>query len=902
MTLASGSRLGSYEILSPLGAGGMGEVWKAKDMRLDRFVAVKVLPEHLSKHPESLARFEREAKAVAALNHPNILGIHDFATQGDTTYVVMELLEGESLRTRLEQGPMTPRKATELAIQMAQGLAAAHEKGVVHRDLKPDNLWITKEGRLKILDFGLAKQMVGMGAGSDSFQPTAAISPGHHTEQGMILGTMGYMSPEQVRGEAVDARTDLFSFGAVLFEMLTGKRAFARDNASDTMAAILRDDPPEMEASGKPIPLVLRHIIDHCLEKAPARRFRDAHDVAFALENLSSASESPAPITAPFATQNQRTTWIWAAVAAAAVLVAGFAGWAFRGGPATPPTFQRLTFLPGTIEAARFGPDGRTVYFSQRVAGGKPEIFVLNPGAPEPRSLGLTDALLLAVSPTNELAFLRDSRLVNGHQYAGILARAPGGGGAPREVQEGIAEAVWDGDGLATLTSTFGVFTNDLTFPAGKPILKADSSTRVLANLRISADGARLALTDSDSVLVQTEIIVYDREGRRRTLLVKPGDAQGDTLTGLAWGPGGELWYSELQGDQTALWALSMSGRQRPLWRGQGVLQLQDVSREGHLLLAQHQVRRGVLAQKAGETTPRDLSILGSTQAAGMSADGRSLLLVESPASDGPTAQDVTYLRPLDGGPALRLGRGWPYSLSADGRWVQLDAHVFETRDLDPAWVAALQEAGLKGKALEDPKARNRFLLFVPTGLGRPFALALPPGSDSYSIAFPLPDARHVVATIELKGQYHWALLDRQGGEARIIAPEIPVGDWVGLVPLSPDGTRLVLSRDGITWLIQSLAGGEPRPIQGMLSRERPVGWTADGAGIYVRPELSVLPVTISRVDLVTGARKQIMSLKPPDPAGHIQVRRLCMTPDARVFAFTYEKKLSELYLVEGLK
>ncbi len=901
MSLQPGIHLGPYEILAPLGAGGMGEVWKAKDTRLDRFVAVKVLPEHLAKHPDSLARFEREAKAVAALNHPNITGIFDLGNTDGTAYVAMELLEGESLRTRLEQGSLTPKKATELAIQLAQGLAAAHEKGVVHRDLKPDNLWITKEGRLKILDFGLAKQLPGMGISSDSVVPTAAISPGHHTEKGMILGTLGYMSPEQVRGENVDARSDLFSFGVVLFEMLTGKRAFVRDTASDTMAAILRDDPPELDGANRPVPLALRRIIDHCLDKVPARRFRDAHDVAFALENLSS-SEEPAPISAPFATQNRRTTWIWAAVAAAGVLLAGFAGWAFRGGPAAPPTFQRLTFLPGTIEAARFGPDGRTVYFSQRVAGGKPEIFVLNPGAPEPRSLGLTDALLLTVSPANELAFLRDSRLVNGHQYAGTLARAPGGGGAPREVQEGIAEAVWDGDRLATLTSTFGVFTNNLSFPAGKQVLKGDSSTRVLANLRISADGAQLALTDSDSVLGQTEIIVYDREGRRRALLAKPGDAQGDTLTGLSWGPGGELWYSELQGDQTALWALSMSGRQRPLWRGQGALQLQDVSREGHLLLAQHQVRRGVLAQKVDEPAPRDLSILGSTQAAGLSADGRSLLLVESPASDGPTAQDITYLRPLNGGPALRLGRGWPYSLSADGRWVQLDAHVFEPKDLDSTWVAALQEAGLSGKALDDPKARNRYLLFVPTGLGRPFALALPPGSDSYSFAFPLPDARQVVATIELKGQYHWALLDRQGGEARIIAPEIAVGDWVGLVPLSPDGTRLILSGDGSTWLVQTLAGGEPRPIHGMLPRERPLGWTADGSGIYVRPELSVLPVTITRLDLATGARKKVMSLAPPDPAGHIQVRRVCMTPDARAFAFTYEKKLSELYLVEGLR
>src|SRR5664279_2335992 len=325
MPLAPGTKLGPYEILSPLGAGGMGEVWKAKDTRLDRFVAVKVLPEHLAKSPESLTRFEREAKAVAALNHPNITGIFDIGNTDGTAYVAMELLEGESLRTRLEQGPLTPKKATELAIQMAHGLSAAHEKGVVHRDLKPDNLWITKEGRLKILDFGLAKQLPAMGISSDSFMPTAAIQAGPNTEEGMILGTLGYMSPEQVRGEAVDARADLFSFGVVLFEMLTGRRAFARDTASDTMAAILRDDPPEIEGTSKPLPLALRRIIDHCLEKAPGRRFQDARDVAFALESLSS-SEGSAPLTAPFAPQNRRTTWIWAALGAALLLLAGLAG------------------------------------------------------------------------------------------------------------------------------------------------------------------------------------------------------------------------------------------------------------------------------------------------------------------------------------------------------------------------------------------------------------------------------------------------------------------------------------------------------------------------------------------------------------------------------------------------
>ena len=358
MTLTPGTKLGPYEIISPIGAGGMGEVYKAKDTRLDRMVAIKVLPEDFAKNPDALARFEREAKAVAALNHTNITGIFDIGRLDDTAYAVMELLEGETLRDRLQQGPLTPRKTIELAIQMAHGLAAAHDKGVIHRDLKPDNLWITTEGRLKILDFGLAKQVPLAGRGSQSFLATEAVSPGHvlHTEEGMILGTMGYMSPEQVRGETVDARSDIFSFGVVLFEMLTGQKAFTRGTAADTMVAILKEDPPEQMDSGKAMPMGLRRIVDHCLEKIPARRFHDAQDLAFALENAAApSSNSNAPFTAPFAPQNRKTSRKWAALVASLIAGAGIIGWGLRT-PEPKPTFKRLTFGKGTVDGARFAP------------------------------------------------------------------------------------------------------------------------------------------------------------------------------------------------------------------------------------------------------------------------------------------------------------------------------------------------------------------------------------------------------------------------------------------------------------------------------------------------------------------------------------------------------------------
>jgi eukaryotic-like serine/threonine-protein kinase len=377
MSLAPGSRLGPYEILTPLGAGGMGEVYKAKDTRLDRLVAVKVLSEPLAMSGEALARFEREAKAVAALNHPNILAIHDFATHGEISYVVMELLEGESLRERLAQGPLAPRQATELAMQMADGLAAAHDKGIVHRDLKPENLWITNGERLKILDFGLAKQVGTMGAGTDSTAPTAAISRGHHTGKGTILGTLAYMSPEQVRGKSVDARSDLFSFGAVLFEMLTGRFAFARGSSSDTMAAILRDDPPQDLLAGRAISPGLQRVVLHCLEKEPHRRFQSAADLRFALESVLGDSSPRAAHVESLLGRKKRTRFLPAAAIGVLCLLLG-AGltWIFRGSPEPPPAVAiRLVTYSGHDTSPAVSPDGKTVAFTSD-RDGKPRIWL----------------------------------------------------------------------------------------------------------------------------------------------------------------------------------------------------------------------------------------------------------------------------------------------------------------------------------------------------------------------------------------------------------------------------------------------------------------------------------------------------------------------------------------------
>jgi len=308
--LASGIQLGPYQIGAPLGAGGMGEVYRAKDSRLDREVAVKVLPAELAHDHERLARFEREAKAVAALSHPNILAIHDYGTEQGQTFAVMELLEGQTLRMRVAHGAIPWRRAVEIAVAIADGLAAAHAKGIIHRDLKPENIFLTADGRVKVLDFGLARIMPSSPSGE---APTGAYHP-DQTEAGTILGTVGYMSPEQVRGQEADGRSDIFSLGCLLYEMVGGLRAFARQSSVETMAAILHDEPPELMDSCKNVPLELNRVIQHCLEKTPSARFHSAHDLAFALRAiLSDSNVSGWQTLTPGPARQSQTFWIVAA-------------------------------------------------------------------------------------------------------------------------------------------------------------------------------------------------------------------------------------------------------------------------------------------------------------------------------------------------------------------------------------------------------------------------------------------------------------------------------------------------------------------------------------------------------------------------------------------------------------
>jgi serine/threonine protein kinase len=527
MPLSTGQSLGPYTIQAPLGAGGMGEVYRARDARLNRDVAIKVVPLSVADNPEAVARFERESHAIAALSHPNILTIFDVGHSDGRPFAVMELLEGETLRSRIANGPLPVRKAVEIAAQIARGLAAAHDKHIAHRDLKPDNVFLTPTGAVKILDFGLARDTSTQGELTRVESQTMAPA----TTPGTVLGTVGYMAPEQVRGEPADHRSDLFALGCVLYEMLTGERAYERETAAETMSAILREDPPDPSTINVSVPPGVQRALRRCLEKRPQERFESARDLAFALESaIDSSSTSGSPALSPV--RDRR--WLLRIVAAVALgAVLGFAGALVINRPSTAPgsrpeaQFRQLTFDKGTIRDGRFTPDGQSIVYGAAWNGQPLKLFMVRTDSPESAPLSLPDARLLAVSKSGELA-ISLSHTFEGWMGEGTLARSSLLGSAPRVVAEHVREADWtpDGGDLAVVRRADGF--ERLEFPLGTVLYQTSG---YISDIRFSPSGDRIAFADhpvySDDA---GTIAVIDKAGRRSAL------SDGWTsIHGLAW-------------------------------------------------------------------------------------------------------------------------------------------------------------------------------------------------------------------------------------------------------------------------------------------------------------------------------------------------------------------------------
>ena len=862
MGLSTGTRLGPYEIGSPLGAGGMGEVYRAHDTKLRRDVAIKVLPELLASDPDRLARFEREAQAVAALSHPNILAIHDFGREGQITYAVMELLEGATLRERIRSGPLPARRAIEYGIQIARGLAAAHEKGIVHRDLKPDNIFITSDGHLKILDFGLARSVAPVAA-------SVATVTGAATDAGTVLGTVGYMSPEQVRGIAVDHRSDIFSFGAVLYEMLSGARAFGGDSAVETMNAILKEDPPELPAVDEALGAPLDRLVRHCLEKQPAERFQSARDLAFDLESLSARSGQTRS-RADGVVAGRRRVPLWAASAAiAAALAAGALGahalWP-RSAPASGAgdvQFTRLTYDKGTIWNARFAPDGKTIVFGAAWEGRPVRTFLTRTERPGATALNLPDASVFAISASGELAVALGYR-IEGWMGEGTLARVPMFGGAPRAILEHVRDADWtpDGSDLAVVRRVGG--RERLEFPVGTVLV---DSNGYISHIRFSPDGQRIAFADHPIYADDNgSIAVVDRAGHKTVLT--PG-YQG--LRGVAWAPSGrEVWFTanNLPHVGDLLRAVTLDGHVRPLLSMPTDAKLLDVARDGRVLIEGETVRRRIEAHAAGATAFQDASLYDQSIAGAVSSDGRQVLISDQGSYGGLTY--ATYVRRLDEPEAVRLGEGQPYDISPDGRWA-----LSITYDTLPR------------------------LVLLPMGAGQARELPNPERLLVYIARF-LPDGKRLVV-VGNRGNdpSRGYVMDMGTGALRPFTPPgvSAVRFWV--LPMSPDGSRVVLQSDDGRMSIYKVDGGAPETLL-LTGQEYALEWTADGKALFVS-EGPTIPQRVIRLELASGRREPWLELTPSQVAG-IRLSQILITRDGKSYVHTYSQLLSNLYVAEGVR
>ncbi len=817
MTLTAGTKLGPYEILAPLGAGGMGEVYRAKDTRLARDVAVKVLPEEFFEGEEKRQRFEREAKLLASLNHPNIAAIHSFeeipVSSGAPSrhILVMELLEGETLRAALAAGKLSQRKAIEFALQISHGLAAAHEKGIVHRDLKPENLFVTRDGRLKILDFGLAKLTHPEEGRQATNLPTASAG----TEPGVVMGTLGYMSPEQVKGKPADARSDIFSFGAILYEMLSGKRAFHGDSAAETMSAILREDPPELSVTNQSISPGLDRIVRHCIEKNPEQRFHSAHDVAFALEALSGVSASSVPPAQAFSARPKRGLLPVAIVAllagtgVAAYFVGRRAENASRQGGAS---FSQLTYRQQAIFNARFAADGRTIIYSAALQGNTPEIFTVRPEFPEPRPLGLRGVHLLSVSSRGDLALLTGARYINHNIYQGTLAQMPLEGGAPRDVLENVREADWSPDGasLALIREVAGK--DRLEFPTGTVLCETGG---YFSDLRFSPKGDRIAFFEhpvrwDDRGLVA----VVDLQGKKTVLADGFWGEEG-----LAWSPGGQEVLFSAGGTLSSfkVIAVTLSGRRRTALESAGGLTIRDVRSDGRWLATRDDFFQGMPVVLPGQTAERDLSWLDLSDRPMLSADGKTIVFVEYSGSLG--ANYAVCLRRTDGSPVVRLGEGMPTDLSPDGKW-----------------------------ALAVVPTSPQQLVLYPTGAGEPRRLDRG-GIESYESARFFPDGRSALVCGHEPGHASRCYVQEIGaGKPRAITPE---GTTRGI--LSPDARQIVVGASGGGLAVYPVGGGDGRPVPDTTPDEAAIRWSPDGGSLLVCRESDV-PLRIERVSLIRQA------------------------------------------------
>jgi eukaryotic-like serine/threonine-protein kinase len=859
MALTIGKKLGPYEIQKSVGAGGMGEVYGAHDDRLHRTVAIKVLPVAFSADRDRLNRFAQEARAAAALNHPNILSIYDIGEDEGAPYIVSELLEGETLRERLRTGALPMRKAIDYALQIARGLAAAHEKGIVHRDLKPENLFLTEDGRVKILDFGLAKltRPESMSADGDAATLQAA------TEAGMIMGTVGYMSPEQVRGKPADARSDIFAFGAILYEMVSGKRAFHGETPADTMSAILKEDVPELSETARNVPPGLDRVVRHCLEKSPVQRFHSANDLAFDLEALTdmstTAKSAVRAVVARDEVQEQRRRFAMVAAAVVAAIALIGAGWWLGHGKSANaiPEYKQITFRTGSIGNARFTPDGSVVY-SAVYEGTQDQLYVATMNENGAREVGIKDAEILSISKNGELAIRVNTLILPGYARSGTLARVPLSGGTPREMLDNVQDADWaaDGEKMAVIRYVPESAHWKLEYPVGKVLL---DGVDWISHPRISPDGKSVAFLDHESPSGddQGSVAVIGPDGKAKKLV-----GGYVSVEGVVWAPDGkELWYTATRkGNAENLMGVTLSGKERSIMNVPGGMWLSDI-RNGDLLTVAHQIKIGIRGVAPGKTDEHELGWLGWGIGRDISWDGTKIIFEEE--GDGGGPDYTVFLRDTDGSPPVKIGQGVGLAISPDKKWV-----------------------------ITKPN-KSGALFVVPTRAGE--MRQLTHDSVKYDGARYLLDGKHIVAIgIEPGHGVRDYIVDLHDGSSKPLTQEGTVG-----LRMTPDGTSLLVRNSegkAGTW---SIEGGAFKPMEGLDPKYLVIGFSPDGKAMNIVDRTSTERTTsVLRFDLATQKVTPWKTFGNPTLfSGPPQYSR-----DGRAYFYVYTQVLSVGYVATGVK
>jgi serine/threonine protein kinase len=861
MRFAPGARLGPFEILAPLGAGGMGEVYRARDTRLERTVALKILPSDLLTTPgPRVERFRHEARVVARITHPNICTLHDVGEDGPAIFLVMEYVEGNTLARRLEDGPLPLPLALRTAIAIADALDHAHRHGVVHRDIKPSNVMLTRDS-VKLLDFGLAKLKE-----RDEEVPIDATRSAHLTEVGTIVGTVPYMAPEQIEGREVDSRTDIFAFGVVLFEMLSGRRPFAGESRASLMAAIVSAEPPALSSLQPEVPAPLERVIRRCMAKDPEERWQTARDMAAELRWI--ATEAPSSVLPTATTRPPRGAAIWAGVAGAALTAAVFAAAAASVWP-RPGVAEYLpaTFRKGVVSSARFTPDGQSFVYSASWEGQPYTAFLGRPNSPDARDLQLQNARMLSISQTGDMAVLFGPQNITHTWGARMLARIPMAGGSRRDMLTGVVDADWipGTDTLAVVRDPGGNRPWTVEFPAGTTVHQA----RAAWSLRVSPDGSRVAFFEGPMMFgspPQAMITVVDRSGGKSTV------ARNWTGIGLAWAPSGnEIWFTATRpfpGEfAPSLHAVSLSGAERPVYRAPDWLVLHDIYKHGWVLMSRNTIRINLTCKRLG--SERDLTWQLASAAKGISSKGETVVF-EDELLSSPSGSPTIFSRSVEGSPAISIGDGSGAAFAPDGKWV----------------------LALRGENL----------VLWPTGVGEMVTL---PRGDLARIGYGawLPDSKGIVFTgYTADNTPRGYLQEIPAGLPRAITPP-------GVILADRSSVRdenSVLGLVGTKWVLFRIQGGDGQPVPALTRDDMPLQWSHGGRYVYTvaSPDVGTrAAVDVFRVEVATASRTLWRTLVPTDPVGVEDMRQtVVITPDAESYCYSYMRRLGDLFVVDGLK